>query len=296
MKCTAKHRAEILRYFCHRNNTKSSYWKSSSLTDVFPNIFVDDKHKILFCIIPKAGHSSWKTLLMEIASNKSHILGKVHDTRNERIHGVYSLGSMKGGKLNRLKTYYKVMAVRHPFTRLLSAYKNKFFDNTTMVSKAHGKYILDNYRLSISNMSRFYATRPTWEEFVRFVAADEKLHYDVHWQGYEDLCRPCQIHYDAVVKLESIHEDSHQLLSRLGLVEQFSIGHFNPSVGEGGKANLEYFRELSNQTFEDLKLTFRRDMTMFGYGLEGKRQITCGYRQWKDQSSASGNVSDLDCC
>ena len=35
------------------------------------NILVDDKHKVLYCYVPKAGCTTWKRKLMEMASNKN---------------------------------------------------------------------------------------------------------------------------------------------------------------------------------------------------------------------------------
>ena len=35
------------------------------------NILVDDKHKVLYCTVPKLGCTTWKMKLMEMASNKN---------------------------------------------------------------------------------------------------------------------------------------------------------------------------------------------------------------------------------
>ena len=42
------------------------------------NILVDEKHKVLYCYVPKAGCSTWRSLLMNVYNNKSIPLKFIH--------------------------------------------------------------------------------------------------------------------------------------------------------------------------------------------------------------------------
>ncbi|ELT96761.1 hypothetical protein CAPTEDRAFT_38320, partial [Capitella teleta] len=104
-----------------------------------------------------------------------------------------------------LNTYHKVLAVRHPVLRLISAYKDKFFD--ILYSQRHNEHIIETYRTAPVDPFSPYVNRPTWLEFMHFVLEHEKSQGDVHWMRYESLCQPCKHNYDSIIKLETIDED-----------------------------------------------------------------------------------------
>ena len=68
-------RLDHLHKFC--NNKSQGLHTVNSLD----HIFVDDKHKVLYCAIPKAGCSAWKWNLIVLNTNDSSLKldGIVHD-------------------------------------------------------------------------------------------------------------------------------------------------------------------------------------------------------------------------
>jgi len=122
---TVKKRTQHIKDICfnyegltHRGRFKPNYF-----------MIVDDKHKLLYCMIPKVACTTFKMVIA-----KSLTAGNVSEQKIHFSWYIHSLGlnyqykySKKEIEL-RLKTYFKFVVVRHPFDRLLSAYADKFLD------------------------------------------------------------------------------------------------------------------------------------------------------------------------
>ncbi|ELT92818.1 hypothetical protein CAPTEDRAFT_191153, partial [Capitella teleta] len=95
------------------------------------NLLAVDKYKLLFCEIPKSGTSSWKYLLMKLSSNSTEIKGGAHDPKVLRSHKITSMkkGDTIWDVAERYKDYHKVISVRHPLDRIISAYRDKMLDH-----------------------------------------------------------------------------------------------------------------------------------------------------------------------
>ena len=120
------------------------------------------------------------------------------------------------------------MVVRHPFERLLSAYRDKLEDLSrdieardgyyfTMYGKQvqystvqhstvqyyftmYGKQIVADYRdKADTNLTR--VLEPTWREFVTYILNTPVTKFDEHWMPMWMLCSPCIIrsHMEAFI-------------------------------------------------------------------------------------------------
>eukprot|EP00730_Choanoeca_flexa_P013221 TRINITY_DN5092_c0_g1_i1.p1 TRINITY_DN5092_c0_g1~~TRINITY_DN5092_c0_g1_i1.p1 ORF type:complete len:311 (+),score=25.03 TRINITY_DN5092_c0_g1_i1:56-988(+) len=92
---------------------------------------VDKKHKLVFCSIPKAACTIWRQLLRRLNGADDY------DTTDERIthhyggksSGLTYLAAFSDEEANAIMTnpeYVKVAVVRNPYTRILSAWRDKF--------------------------------------------------------------------------------------------------------------------------------------------------------------------------
>ena len=277
-RCSSQYRLEYLRATCSHND----YTANRDMHILYKRVFIDEKNKILFCAIPKTGISSWKILMMQMSSGHHDLPEDAHNLTVLARHGIRALITLQSLQAIKsiLKNYYKVIGVRHPFVRLLSAYKNKFFDR--IYSQQHSKHIIRHFRTDNVSDSSVYADRPTWDEFVRFVVAHEYRQADKHWMRYVNLCQPCLIKYDAIIKLETIEEDAREFVSNMKPRGNFSIGHHNPSVGNKDKPFLEYMSELSPDSIQGLRKFYGIDMDMFGYDLGENNNPVCQYSKDKD--------------
>ncbi|KAJ7376053.1 Carbohydrate sulfotransferase 12 [Desmophyllum pertusum] len=91
-----------------------------------------EKYKLVYCPVPKVSCTVWKNLLAKL--DGANIKKNVHKEVK------YKLNSLQGYSLEDqrtiLKTYTKFMFVREPFERLLSSYRDVFWDggNEALIS------------------------------------------------------------------------------------------------------------------------------------------------------------------
>merc|ERR1712016_300321 len=59
--------------------------------------------------------------------------------------------------------------------------------------------------------------RVNFTEFVSFLSEKNQKpgKVNVHWRKYEDLCQPCSVHYDFILKLETVNADLPQFLDQI---------------------------------------------------------------------------------
>ena len=160
----------------------------------------EDKHKVIYCSVPKTGCTSMKTMMVLLQGLFTL------DQLNKTIvtHGEYLRKALKLCRDNNLepcyesknnvdyliKNYYKFVVVRDPLERFVSAYYNKFAskESESMYQNLQ-KNILQFYR---NNNAQF----PSFSEFIGYVFHTKLYSSDKHLIPVTGLCGPCQIKYD----------------------------------------------------------------------------------------------------
>ena len=98
----------------------------------YTNVAVDDKHKLLYCYVPKVACTSWKVKLSLMGDKAGGAVLNTHpspvDTRGGLAkYGIKMLSTYSPEQIKyRLENYFKFIFVRHPMERLVSAYRSKF--------------------------------------------------------------------------------------------------------------------------------------------------------------------------
>lgn len=176
------------------------------------------------------------------------------------------------------------MIVRHPFERLLSAYRDKLENATAGLEhgtmhfyQKYGRKIVAKYRQSGSENAQM---EPTFDEFARYLAdTDLSLYADDHWIPYYLFCTPCLIDYDLIVHFETLDQDIRLLLQVLREKNQIENNKETDKVSQtcpewkhkttGGRSVefiSSYFRQLKKSTVHELFEKYRLDFELFGYG------------------------------
>ena len=163
------------------------------------------------------------------------------------------------------------MFVRDPFTRLLSAYIDKFTqynEYTEPFQRNYGRHIISMYRKNPSSQSFQFGHDVAFGEFVRYVIDLHEKHqeFDEHWRPFVDLCSPCDIHWDFVGKMETIEEDSRYVLS-------YMLGDPCPPPlmqSQHGHQTIDmvmevFYQQIPPSDIRRLKEVFRHDIELFGY-------------------------------
>ena len=213
------------------------------------NFWVADGIKVLYCSVEKAGCSTTKEVLKNVN----------HGSFPKRVHASEEFFNEK------YKNYTKIMFVREPVERLVSAYR---YITLTNISRFGGivEDIKSEYR---SNMSKALKVADvTFEEFIKYVVDDHR--FKRHWHAYESLCQPCKIKFDFIGKYETLSDDLARVLMIFGNLTFDDavklVPHKNASPGKtSAELARDYMLDLSPSLREKLYTKFRNDYELFGY-------------------------------
>ncbi|XP_045109642.1 carbohydrate sulfotransferase 8-like isoform X2 [Portunus trituberculatus] len=168
---------------------------------------------LIMCVNAKVGTSSWSHYLIDVA--KPGLSSKMRDMHPAAVRYLVPPFSRKSPEsLNLINEYKKIMIVRHPFARVVSAYLNKIVGGRGHWFRLSRK-IIKKYRPQSSSLTSEISS---FEEFVKYLVEDipinddiqRKYHntQDIHWMPFYANCAPCNIHYDAILNMESIGDDT----------------------------------------------------------------------------------------
>ncbi|XP_020277906.1 carbohydrate sulfotransferase 11-like [Pseudomyrmex gracilis] len=265
-------RQERLQYNCELESNEMDI--EALNPDLFRNILVDDSHELLYCYVPKVACTNWKRVLMiatgkwpgndplEIPADQAHSPGNF-----QRLNS-YTPPEIE----NKLATYNKLIVVRHPLERLLSAYRNKLEAKHEKSAKyfqsRFGKKIVKKYRQNATEESLRNGDDVTFREFVDFVTDNsENGTRNEHWRPIYELCQPCIVNYNFVSKYESLVEDATEVLERIG-VTSISFPPKPPSNEPTSKKLDRYYSTLSYKQLRKLADLYKLDLRLFDYSLE----------------------------
>ncbi|XP_044743117.1 carbohydrate sulfotransferase 11 [Chrysoperla carnea] len=237
------------------------------------HLLVDHKHKVLYCYVPKVACTNWKRILMILSGkwNNTNLLSIPGDTAHAST-SVTKLSDLSDNEVHYcLNNYTKFLIVRHPFERLLSAYRNKLEghkqSNSKYFQQRVGKYIIKHYRNDANETSLKNGDDVTFAEFVKYVIAEGNDNRDQneHWKPISQMCHPCALTYDVIGKYESLVDDSDMILA---MVNATFLNFPVTKTAETSKKLKHYFRQLSLANIEQLYNLYKNDFQLFDYNLE----------------------------
>jgi hypothetical protein len=173
-----KRRFDLIQKRCRRYKDMGIVQQSIP-AKILPRILVNDKYRVLFCLIPKVSATTWRRMFLSMSGKvpKRRIFNL---TNSEIFHKMYYFYDtlqnydQEGVKI-RLKNYTKVIFVRDPLERLLSAYRSKFV-NTREFDQIYGARIISNFRQNYTKIQNTNSSTVTFLEFVKFVIDKEHIH------------------------------------------------------------------------------------------------------------------------
>ncbi|XP_070568969.1 carbohydrate sulfotransferase 14-like [Ptychodera flava] len=208
-----------------RNGTKGSISELSAEQKrmLYQQTIVNDEYGFLYCVVPKVACSNWKRVVRVLNGQweKPHPARKIEHRVGFKFLSDYTEEEQE----HKIKHYYKFMFVRHPFARLLSAYRDKFGRPETVFVERYGTYMLQQYRKVATvpiNASEF---RITLGEFVKFVIEQPIRQMDQHWRPMHEICQPCAVNYSYIGKLENLRGDADQVFKELYVQDLVEFPH-----------------------------------------------------------------------
>ncbi|XP_058412913.1 carbohydrate sulfotransferase 9 isoform X4 [Diceros bicornis minor] len=265
---TQEKRRSFLQEFCKKYGGVSH--PQSHLFHMVSRIYVEDKHRILYCEVPKAGCSNWKRILMVLNGLAPSTYNISHDAVHYGKH-LKKLDSFDlKGIYTRLNTYTKAVFVRDPMERLVSAFRDKFEHPNSYYHPVFGKAIIKKYRPNACEEALNNGSGVKFKEFVHYLLDSHRpVGMDIHWEKVSKLCYPCLINYDFVGKFETLEEDANYFLQLIGAPKELKFPNFKDRHSSDERTNAQVVR----QYLKDLTRTERQliydfyylDYLMFNY-------------------------------
>jgi len=186
--------------------------------------------------------------------------------------------------------------VRDPIKRLISAFKDKLErsreSNPTkqwwslnfgqkIVSrfrkKAEEKFGVDFFKQennSLGSVEKFFHNKkqPIFWEFIQYLKTIRKKDYDIHWMPMVDLCTPCSIRFNNVIKFEHLSQEAPFLIKMIDPNKTLSLEHENPTSQNRTENEFlsSYMTQLSEEDIRALWKIYEYDFRLFGYELSWK--------------------------
>ncbi|XP_038664508.1 carbohydrate sulfotransferase 9-like [Scyliorhinus canicula] len=242
----------------------------TSLIRLVSRLYVEDKHKILYCEVPKAGCSNWKRVLMVL----NGLASSPHNISHNFVHYGKHLRRLDSYSLQEtyefLNTFTKVLFVRDPMERLVSAFRDKFEHPNIYYHPVFGKAILKKYRTNASAEALSTGAGVSFREFVHYLLDPEKpIGMDIHWEPISRLCSPCLINYDFIGKFENLESDANYFLKLIDapLPLQFPTFKDRHSTEERTTSVVvkQYLLQISPLEREQIYKFYYLDYLMFNY-------------------------------
>ena len=160
------------------------------------------------------------------------------------------------------------MISRHPFTRILSAYRDKFEGKGNDDPRYYefGRKIVEKYR-SEKDKKRIKSEKATFKEFVNFLI-DTKVKNDRHWKPVYWLTLPCGYNYTVFGKQETFSDDTNYIINTFNLKGAEPVWENRNAGNKDGDLLQTYYKQINKEELQDLYRLYHLDFRVFDYDYE----------------------------
>ena len=233
--------------------------------DRFATTLVNDDYKLLVTVVYKTGSENWKKLFTELFKRGRNSLQRKLGTTD----GIYTLAQLYNDSngaekvAKRLKNYFSVIFVRHPYSRMLSAFMSKFVERPNAFYAGKARYIISKVRRN--KIRRKQTPDLKFNELVQYVTGGG---YDEHWCPIFREKKPCHLLFDFVGHLETFRTDVEYLFHILGIDDIVDYPTSRQATGSSDINVLKtYFSQVTREALEKLNDRYKDDFKAFGYRL-----------------------------
>ncbi|XP_068169536.1 carbohydrate sulfotransferase 8-like isoform X2 [Antennarius striatus] len=233
-------------------------------------VYVEDQSRLLYCEVPKVGCSNWKRVLMVLGGSEASTQDIPHDAAHYANHLRRLDSYNSSGMASRLSSYTKVLFVREPFERLVSAFRDKFESPNSYYHPVFGRPIISRYRTNATRAALRTGAGVTFREFIQYLLdVHRPVGMDIHWEPVSQLCNPCLLQYNFIGKFERLEEEANFLLQSIGAPKNLTFPGFkdrNPLAERtSSKITQRYFSQLNSTERQKAFDFYYMDYLMFNY-------------------------------
>ncbi|XP_059093986.1 carbohydrate sulfotransferase 14-like [Tigriopus californicus] len=225
---------------------------------------------LTYCHVPKVASSFWYSIFSKMFHGvpKKLDLTNLHSTMLDLSKGVEELP----------ESAFKMIFVRHPIKRLVSAYVEKFVDVPDKHFVASVQKFMQKQKAAGTTNSGRPNKEITFPIFVKFVIHETRENVissgTQHWTPYTNLCQICRSRLDFVGHLETLNDDAELLIELFPALKDFvptktnrvkDKTEHNASLRDDKDRTRNYLAQLDPDTRKELLQIFSVDCRLFGY-------------------------------
>ena len=196
--------------------------------DIFDmvHLYKTNNFAIQYCPVWKAGSTFWKRAFM---------IKNLPEYKN--VTNLYNLSFLANydaeqGHMDNSGNFKRFMFVREPFQRLLSTFVDKVLAPNPFYWKIIGVPAINTSRSDPSEKSLECGHDLTFAEFLKHLSLvmspgkhtinvgnkrTVSVFRDIHFEIFNILCRPCNVKYDFIGKMETFQDDASEVLKLMNL-------------------------------------------------------------------------------
>lgn len=231
--------------------------------------FYNDTFKFSVCLPTKTGSTNWLKALVALVKDKQPEYVSDRDTWYGLDRFPQTPGEASQFKKGRTvdQGFMTFITVRHPLSRLYSAWHDKFRKGHPWmkpIKKNYGDF-LD--RLERKNM-KTEEFEYSFEAFLELVAISEfDFQRDRHWQTFMFYCGTCNFDYDFIIKNEDAYNDNKFILWAMGLQRKTHVpGKYKGAVSMD--MMLEPYKNVPLPVLEKIYRNFYSDFVFYNYTID----------------------------
>jgi hypothetical protein len=263
-----KKRQNIIQCNCKNiNDVENNLSDYSLFLNKGSNMIYNLNYNLFICGTQNTGLLSWKRVIYQLTKD-NYVVNSTIINSSEDYYKRFSDVSSKDRNFY-LDMLTKVLMVRNPLDRILSIYLEHFENPKHYDKRFHDKF---DYWIKFLNRNDTMDTESwdrniTFEEFIKFIAnTDEsRFHYNTLWDEIYEVCMPCTIKYDIIIRYENLLEDSNFVLKTIGVSDKISFPNEEQYLTDLTIFK-KYFANLNKNTRQKLRSVYKKDFIL-QYGL-----------------------------
>lgn len=240
-----------------------------------------EKQQAIFVYVPKIACTTWKSLCRFLDGKEDWRNSRgVHNKQNNQLTFLSDI--LEKEQILKDKNIKKYTFVRNPYSRALSAYKNKI-EPFTDIEKGTDFEILSAHQYYFkvyTEIESFIETNLPTETGVNFFGFLSWLHLskshrikDRHWLPQTQITQPNIVDYDFIGYFEQLEQDGGYVLKQLG--SDLPFPSKNALRYPRTDANSYLNQYYTSREIELVKQIYLDDFNNFNYDIDNIHNQTC---------------------